>query len=140
MRIQKYRFQQHGDGRGRLTVVENNEDIPFEIKRVYYLYDTSPGFIRGLHSHKTLEQILVCVTGSCKILLDDGCGREEVVLDDPTEGLYIGPNIWREMYDFSDGAVLLVMASELYDESDYIRNYDDFLSNAKGTKKLDGRD
>ena len=138
MKIQRYRFQQHGDGRGRLTVVENNEDIPFAIRRVYYLYDTSPGFIRGLHSHKSLEQILVCVTGSCKILMDDGYSKEEVVLDDPNEGLYIGPNVWREMYDFTEGAVLLVMASELYDESDYIRNYDTFIDRVKGNNISDG--
>ena len=138
MKIQRYRFQQHGDGRGRLTVVENNEDIPFAIRRVYYLYDTSPGFIRGLHSHKSLEQILVCVTGSCKILMDDGYSKEEVVLDDPNEGLYIGPNVWTEMYDFTEGAVLLVMASELYDESDYIRNYDTFIDRVKGNNISDG--
>ncbi len=131
MRIKKYDFQQHGDYRGHLTVVENNADIPFEIKRIYYLYDTKPGFVRGLHSHRKLEQILVCVNGSCMIRLDDGCDREEVLLDDPTKGLYIGPNIWREMYDFSEGAVLLVLASEFYDESDYIRNYDEFINSLK---------
>lgn len=127
MKIKEYSFQQHGDYRGHLTVIENNEDIPFAIQRIYYLYDTTPGFVRGLHSHKKLEQILVCVTGSCIIRLDDGKEKKDVVLDDPTKGLYIGPNIWREMYDFSEGAVLLVMASQLYDEEDYIRDYGNFL-------------
>lgn len=134
MRITEFDFQKHGDRRGHLTVVESNEDIPFSIKRVYYLYDTKPGFVRGLHSHKKLEQILVCVSGSCIIRMDDGYEKEEVLLNNPTKGLYIGPNIWREMYDFSDGAVLLVMASELYDESDYIRDYKEFIERVRGGK------
>lgn len=126
-------LQTHGDYRGKLNVIEGEKDIPFEIKRVYFLYDTVNGFVRGMHAHKKLQQILVCVGGSCKLRLNDGNKEQEVVLDNPNKGLYIGPGIWREMYDFSDGAVLLVLASELYDESDYIRDYHDFLnvSNAK---------
>lgn len=127
MKIKHYKFQRHGDERGQLSVVEENIDIPFTIRRVYYLYDTQKGVVRGMHAHKKLEQILVCVTGSCMIKLDDGKEKIEVLLDDPTKGVYVGANIWREMYDFSDGAVLLVLASEKYDANDYIRNYDEFL-------------
>lgn len=128
MKIKHYKFQEHGDERGHLSVIEENMDIPFEIKRVYYLYDTQKDVVRGLHAHKTLEQILVCVSGSCMIKLDDGNEVVDVMLDDPTKGLYVGSMIWREMYDFSDNAVLLVMASELYNENDYIRDYNEFLS------------
>ena len=127
MKIRLYDFQKHGDERGQLSVVEENMDIPFTIRRVYYLYETKKGVVRGLHAHKKLEQILVCVAGSCVIKLDDGNEKMEVLLDDPTKGLYVGANIWREMYDFSDGAVLLVLASEKYDTNDYIRNYDEFI-------------
>jgi len=117
----------HGDERGQLIAIEAQKDIPFEIKRVYYIYDTKEGVRRGFHAHKSLQQILVCVHGSCKIHLDNGTESQEVVLDKPTEGLYIASDMWREMYDFSPDAVLLVLASEHYTESDYIRNYDEFL-------------
>ena len=128
MQVTKYVFQPHGDDRGQLIALEEFKDIPFEIKRVYYIYDTVDGVRRGFHAHKELEQILICVHGSCKILLDNGTEKEIVLLDKPHEGLYISNDMWREMYDFSDGAVLLVLASKVYDESDYIRNYDDFLA------------
>lgn len=121
------RFQEHGDPRGQLVALEENKEIPFKIKRVYFMYDTLKDVVRGHHAHKSLEQILFCVHGSCKIHLDDGTETAEVMLDKPYEGLYIANNLWREMYDFSEDAVLLVLASELYDESDYIRDYDDFL-------------
>ena len=94
---------------------------------MYYVYDTGKNVKRGFHAHKNLQQVLVCVHGSCKILLDNGEERETVVLDKPYEGLYIANNVWREMFDFSEGAVLLVLASRHYDESDYIRNYEEFL-------------
>ena len=94
----------------------------------YALYDTVQGVRRGFHAHKNLEQVLICVHGSCKVLLDNGSETSDVVLDKPYEGLYIANNIWREMYDFSPDAVLLVLASQLYDESDYIRDYDEFLA------------
>lgn len=128
MEIIKYSFQPHGDDRGQLVALEEGKDIPFDIKRVYYIYDTLEGVRRGFHAHKNLEQILICVHGSCKILLDNGTEKETVVLDKPYKGLYIANNIWREMYDFSPDAVLLVLASSLYDEADYIRNYDEFLA------------
>lgn len=127
MEIRKYEFQKHGDDRGMLVALEEGKDIPFVIKRVYYIYDTLTEVRRGFHAHKNLKQILVCVKGSCKLHLDNGYETAEVVLDKPYEGIYIENNIWREMYDFSKDAVLLVLASELYNESDYIRNYQDFI-------------
>ena len=91
------------------------------------MYDTLKGVRRGFHAHKSLEQILICIHGTCKILLDNGSEKVEVLLDKPYEGLYISNDIWREMFDFSPDAVLMVLASEYYDEADYIRNYDEFL-------------
>lgn len=131
MQILKYVFQQHGDERGQLVALEEFKDIPFEIKRVYYMYDTGEGIHRGFHAHKTLKQILICIHGSCKVLLDNGEEKKIVSLEKPYEGLYISHNMWREMYDFSPDAVLMVLASEYYDESDYIRDYDEFLNSVK---------
>ena len=128
MQVVKYMFQPHGDERGQLVALEEFKDIPFEIKRVYYMYDTIEGVRRGFHAHKSLEQILVCIHGSCKIKLDNGTEQKVVNLEKPYEGLYISNDMWREMYDFSDDAVLMVLASELYDESDYIRDYNEFLN------------
>ena len=116
-----------GDSRGSLIAIESNKDIPFDIKRIYYIFDTKLGVVRGHHAHKTLKQMLICVSGSCTIVLDDGEKRSEVVLSDPSTGLYIGANIWHEMKDFSEGAVLLVLAIDFYNENDYIRNYDEFI-------------
>ena len=127
MQVVKYMFQPHGDERGQLIAIEEQKDIPFAIKRVYYMYDTGKGVVRGHHAHKKLQQILVCVHGSCKIRLDNGTEKKVVALEKPYEGLYVSNAMWREMYDFSPDAVLMVFASELYDESDYIRNYDEFL-------------
>ncbi len=128
MQIMKYQFQPHGDDRGQLVAAEVGKEIPFQIRRVYYIYDTLADVRRGFHAHKNLEQILICVHGSCIIHLDNGHETAEVKLDKPYEGLYISNDMWREMYDFSEGAVLLVLASELYDEADYIRNYEDFIA------------
>lgn len=127
MDVVKYSFQAHGDERGQLVVLEELKDIPFNIKRVYYMYSTTEGVTRGYHAHKNLQQILICVHGSCKIRLDNGKEKEIVVLDNPNEGLYVTNNMWREMFDFSPDAVLMVLASEYYDEADYIRDYDEFL-------------
>lgn len=127
MQIIKFIFQQHGDERGQLVALEAGHDVPFEIKRVYYMYDTGEGVIRGCHAHKKLDQVLICLKGSCKILLDNGMEKETVSLEKPYEGLYITGNIWREMYDFTPDAVLIVLASEPYNEDDYIRDYDAFL-------------
>ncbi len=127
MQVVKYMFQPHGDERGQLIALEEYNDIPFRIKRVYYMYDTIKGVVRGHHAHKSLEQILVCIHGSCKIRLDDGKEKKVVYLEKPYEGLYVANNIWREMYDFSPDAVLMVLASEIYEEKDYIRDYEEFL-------------
>lgn len=127
MQVIKYVFQPHGDARGQLVALEEYKDIPFKIKRVYYIYDTLPGVIRGYHAHKNLQQILICIHGSCKIMLDNGHEKKVVPLEKPYEGVYVANYMWREMFDFSPDAVLMVLASELYDESDYIRDYDEFL-------------
>ena len=126
MQVTKYAFQMHSDERGKLVAVESFKDIPFEIKRVYYMYGVPENVRRGYHAHRNLEQVLVCVSGSCKIRLDDGNERREVILDSPTQGLYIANFMWREMYDFSDNAVLMVLASEYYKEDDYIRDYEEY--------------
>ena len=128
MQVIKYVFQPHGDERGQLIALEEFKDIPFEIKRVYYMYDTAEGVTRGYHAHKSLEQILVCIHGSCKVRLDNGTEQKIVLLEKPYEGLYIPNDMWREMYDFSPDAVLMVLASDYYREEDYIRNYDEFLN------------
>lgn len=127
MEIQLIKFAMHGDERGNLVAIEESSDIPFDIKRVYYIFDTERDVIRGLHAHKRLEQVLICVHGSCIIKLDNGYEQCTIELKNPSEGLYIPKGIWREMYDFSSDAVLLVLASEHYDEEDYIRKYDDFI-------------
>ena len=131
MQIKKYIFQRHGDDRGQLVAIEEYKDIPFRVKRVYYMYDTGEGVTRGFHAHKSLQQILICIHGSCKIRLDDGKEKKVIPLDKPYEGLYISNAVWREMFDFSPDAVLMVLASELYDEVDYIRNYNEFLQYLK---------
>ena len=134
MQVIKYVFQPHGDERGQLVSLEEFKDIPFQIKRVYFMYDTEKNVVRGKHAHKNLEQILVCIHGSCKILLDNGREKKVVPLERPYEGLYVANDMWREMFDFSSDAVLLVFASEIYDESDYIRDYDEFLKFVKERK------
>lgn len=124
----KYKYNFHLDKYGKLISLEANREIPFDIKRVYYIYEVEKGVRRGFHSHKELEQVLVCVHGSVKILLKTPAEEKIVVLDNPSKGLYVGTDIWREMYDFEDDAVLMVLASDYYDEGDYIRKYDDYLT------------
>lgn len=126
MEYQILTFEEHGDDRGTLIALEENKNIPFAIKRVYYMYDTGKDVRRGYHAHRQLEQVLVCVHGQCKILLDDGIEQQVIVLSNPNSGLYLKPGLWREMYDFSEDAVLMVLASEIYDEADYIRDYQKF--------------
>jgi dTDP-4-dehydrorhamnose 3,5-epimerase-like enzyme len=120
-------FDIKGDERGSLISLEENRNIPFEIKRVYYIFNTAEGVRRGFHAHKKLKQVLVCVSGSCEILLDDGKEKTEILLDNPNKGLLIDSMIWREMFNFSSNCVLMVLADEVYDEVDYIRDYEEFL-------------
>ena len=131
MEIKKIQFPTHTNETGSLSFFEAERHIPFDIRRVYYIYDVQGDSRRGFHAHRALEQVLLCIHGSCKILLDNGKEQETVLLDKPNEGLIVENPIWREMYDFSPGAVLLVMASQYYDEADYIRDYDEFLAYMK---------
>lgn len=121
-----YQYNYHSDKYGKLIALEEDNEIPFNIKRVYYIYEVKSKVRRGFHSHKRLEQVLICVHGSVKILLKTPNEQKTITLDTPKKGLYIGPDIWREMYDFEDDAVLLVLASDLYDENDYIRDYAEY--------------
>lgn len=121
-------FNTLGDERGSLIAIENNKNIPFDVKRVYYIFGTKQGISRGFHAHKNLTQLLICVKGSCRITLDNGRIKESIILNQPDIGLLIDGLLWREMHDFSEDCVLLMLASEYYDENDYIRNYDDFLN------------
>ena len=120
-------FKTLGDERGSLISIEQGYNALFEIKRVYYIFDTKQGVERGFHAHINLKQIAIPVKGSCTFILDNGNKREEITLSNPNQGLFIEGLIWREMKDFSSDCVLVVLASEHYDESDYIRDYSKFL-------------
>lgn len=120
------KFNELGDNQGWLVALEAERTIPFPVRRVYYIYGTQPGVRRGKHAHHKLRQVLVCIAGTCTVLLDDGRSRENVCLTVNTEGLVLDPMIWHEMYDFSQGCVLLVLADDWYDEADYIRDYSVF--------------
>jgi dTDP-4-dehydrorhamnose 3,5-epimerase-like enzyme len=123
-------FPIHGDHQGKLVALEKGEDFPFEIKRVYYIWDTVPHALRGRHSHRELEQVIICSSGSCDFHLDNGKTKAKVHLENPAQGLYIKGNVWREFTNFSAGCVVMVLASEHYRESDYIRDYAEFLREA----------
>ncbi|WP_426785357.1 sugar 3,4-ketoisomerase [Rahnella variigena] len=131
MKLKTISLPKFGDDRGALVVLEVGKEIPFEIKRVYYMFDTQLGIRRGFHAHKELIQVAIPVKGSCKFLMDDGYEKVEILLDNPNIGLVIEPMIWHEMYDYSDDCVLMVLASDHYDEIDYIRNYQDFEREVK---------
>jgi hypothetical protein len=118
----------HSDRKGNLSVVENGKDVPFSIKRVYYLYDVPGGESRGGHAHKALYQLIIAVSGSFSVTLDDGMDKKTFMLNRPYQGLFVVPGIWRTLDDFSSGSVCMVLASEKYDEGDYIREYDEYLS------------
>lgn len=120
-------LSRHHAPQGNITVVENNTDVPFAVKRVYYLYDVPGGESRGAHAHKELFQLLIAASGSFSVTLDDGKEKCTYMLNRPYQGLLIVPGIWRTLDDFSSGSVCLVLASEKYDQADYIRNYDEFL-------------
>lgn len=130
-------FSPIGDARGWLVSLQGEGGIPFAIRRVYYIYGTQPDIRRGMHAHRHLDQVCVCVAGNCNFLLDDGIRRQVVRLDSPARGLYLSGVIWREMSDFSADCVLMVLASEHYDESDYIRDYDEFIAY---TRSLRGKE
>ena len=132
MDIERIRLQQHGDQRGMLIALEENRNVPFDIRRVYYLFATKGDVHRGQHAHRHLNQLAITVRGSVTFLLDDGSGPAEVVLDDPSHGLLLGRMVWRELYDFSDDCVLMVLADQLYDRSDYITDYAQFLQEVAG--------
>ncbi|MCI3204947.1 MULTISPECIES: FdtA/QdtA family cupin domain-containing protein [Pandoraea] len=132
MEIELVQLQKHGDDRGALIALEDQRNVPFEIKRVYYLFGTKEGIKRGMHAHRNLRQMVIAVRGQCRFLLDDGSERVELFLDNPAQGLLIESMMWREMYDFSPDCVLMVLANAHYDESDYIRDYKEFLEIAKG--------
>ncbi|MGY8900595.1 MAG: sugar 3,4-ketoisomerase [Flavobacteriales bacterium] len=120
-----------GDERGALAVLEQNIDVPFDIKRVYHIWGTKTGVSRGFHAHRNLKQVAIAVSGSCRFVMDDGVNKEEYLLNSPVEALLIDKMQWHEMHDFSSDCVLLVLASDKYEESDYIRNYDEFLKLVK---------
>ena len=120
-------FTVHGDHQGSLVALEKGEDFPFAIKRVYYIWGTAHNAVRGKHSHRNLEQVVICTSGSCDFILDDGKSRATIRLGNPAQGLYIKKNVWREFTNFSPDCVVMVLASEHYRESDYIKDYAEFL-------------
>ena len=117
----------HSDRKGNISVVENGITVPFDVKRVYYLYDVPGGESRGSHAHKELSQLIIAASGSFRVTLDDGNVKRSFILNRPDQGLYVKPGIWRDLDDFSSGAVCMVLASEVYKEDDYIRDYNNFL-------------
>jgi len=123
------------DHRGNLTFIESGRHIPFEIKRTYYLYDVPGGAARAGHGHKALHQLMIAMSGSFDITLDDGFEKKVISLNRSYNGLYIPPMMWRDLDNFSSGAVCMVLASAFYDEGDYFRNYDDFLRAARMGKR-----
>ena len=124
----------HSDREGNLTVVENSITLPFDVKRVYYLYDIPGGEGRGAHAHRDLEQLIIAASGSFTVTLDDGKCKRSFFLNRPYQGLYVKPGMWRDLEDFSSGAVCMVLASDIYKKEDYIRNYTDFLEYKNDSK------
>ena len=120
-------LSRHHRPQGNITVVENTETVPFDVKRIYYLYDIPGGVSRGAHAHKELSQLIVAVSGSFRVTLDDGKVKRSFILNRPYQGLYVKSGIWRDLDDFSSGSVCMVLASEIYKEDDYIRDYQEFL-------------
>lgn len=117
-----------GDDRGSLMVLESNKNVPFKVKRIYYILDAKPDVPRGFHAHKELMQLAFCIKGSCNMIMDNGIEKQQVRIDKSNIGLMIPPMVWHEMHDFSEDCVMLVLASAQYDEADYIRDYDEFMN------------
>jgi dTDP-4-dehydrorhamnose 3,5-epimerase-like enzyme len=124
-------FKVLGDERGQLVSLEQHKNIPFNVRRVYYLFDTKLDVSRGFHAHKELQQVAVCLAGKCRMRLDNGFDKKDIWLDSPKKGLFIDEMIWREMHNFSEDCILLVLASNHYDEDDYIRDYQEFIEYMK---------
>lgn len=131
MMYQLLNFPIHGNHQGKLVALEKGTDFPFDIKRVYYIWDTAADVVRGKHAHRRLEQVIICLSGSCDFILDDGKQRVTVHLDNPAQGLYIKHNIWREFTNFSPDCVVMVLASEHYDDADYVRDHQTFLQEVR---------
>ena len=119
-------FGKHHHPNGNLSVAENSDQVPFDIKRVFYIYDVPGGEERGGHSHKMLQQVIIAISGAFDVLIDDGVNQRTITLNRPYQGLLIAPGIWSQQLNFSSGSVCLVLASDHYNEDDYVRNYDDF--------------
>ena len=132
MKIERVQLQRHGDHNGMLVALEQERNVPFKIRRVYYLFGTKRGIRRGQHAHRNLTQMAIALRGSVTFLLDDGTGPVETILDDPSQGLMMGRMLWRELYNFSEDCVLMVLADQLYDAADYITDYDEFLREVGG--------
>ncbi len=120
-------FPKIGDRNGNITAINNNQEVPYEIKRIFYLYDIPGGESRGAHAHKNCHQILIAASGAFEVMLDDGKTKRQILLNLPTLGLHIPPGIWASEINFSSGSICLVLASHVYDESDYIRTYTEFI-------------
>jgi hypothetical protein len=120
-------LDKHSHEKGNISIVENGKEVPFNINRVYYLYDVPGGEDRGAHGHKELRQLIIAASGSFDLILNDGNNKRKITLNRPYVGLLVVPGIWREIVNFSSGSICMVLASHKYDEEDYIRNYEDFL-------------
>lgn len=134
--IKFLKFKTHQDERGSLISLESNKNIPFDIKRVYYIFKNGSDVTRGQHAHKKLKQVYIAVSGSCKVSLDDGNKKEIITLDNPDIGMVFDRIIWRELFDFSQDCVLMVLADDFYDEEDCIRNYEEFLKYKKKNDRV----
>ena len=128
-------FAEHGDERGNLVIAEGGQDIPFEIKRVFYMYGSDPDIIRGQHANRQSEFVLINVGGTSKVKVDNGYETDVIELNKPRMGLYIPTMMWKDMYDFSEDSILLVLASTHYDGTEYIRDYDEFLKEVGKTNE-----
>lgn len=129
-------FPQHGDERGHLVIVEGNKDIPFDIKRIFYIYGSDADVVRGQHANRKTEFVLINVAGKSKVKVQDGLGNEAIFsLNRPHTGIYLPTMVWKDMYDFSEDSVLLVLASEHYDPSEYIRNYEEFVTEVQNCRE-----